>query len=169
VFQDPITKAEGRRQYEAQWYGLKAVFSEIERLHYCVTSSGNPIKMDLKTRYVIKIIGKEHSITSIVDIHTNSAGKISMVEDRWDGKLPESAIAQASLAQLFSANWWFNYCIAWLFWLWSFAWWSRPWLVRRFLKYPFPTDFCPNVNHSCMLTVNSNRFSGNLMQSWPLR
>jgi hypothetical protein len=28
-FADPLTKAEGRRQYEAQWYGLKAAFSEI--------------------------------------------------------------------------------------------------------------------------------------------
>jgi hypothetical protein len=29
TFADPLTKAEGRRQYEAQWYGLKAAFSEI--------------------------------------------------------------------------------------------------------------------------------------------
>lgn len=32
-FQDNITLAEGRKQYAAQWYGLKAAFSEIERLH----------------------------------------------------------------------------------------------------------------------------------------
>jgi len=28
-FQDPITHAEGRKQYEAQWYGLQSAFSEI--------------------------------------------------------------------------------------------------------------------------------------------
>ena len=57
TFADPLTKAEGRKQYEAQWYGLKAAFSEIEQLHQSVTSSGNPITMDLKTRYKVKGIG----------------------------------------------------------------------------------------------------------------
>jgi hypothetical protein len=28
-FNDPLTQAQGRKQYEAQWYGLKAAFSEI--------------------------------------------------------------------------------------------------------------------------------------------
>ena len=31
-FSDPLAKAEGRKQFEAQWYGLKAAFSEIVRL-----------------------------------------------------------------------------------------------------------------------------------------
>ncbi|KAL2352374.1 hypothetical protein BJ546DRAFT_987501 [Cryomyces antarcticus] len=95
VFEDPITIARGRKQYEAQWYGLQSAFSEIERLHHQVTSAGNPISMELKTRYVVKGIGKEQTISSIVNIFVDGQGKIQKVEDKWDGKLPESGIANA--------------------------------------------------------------------------
>jgi hypothetical protein len=95
TFTDPITIAEGREKYSAQWYGLQSAFSEIERLHHEVKDAGNPILMDLKTRYVIKGIGKEQTIQSVVAIHTNAEGKITKVEDKWDGKLPDSSIANA--------------------------------------------------------------------------
>ncbi|KAB8337274.1 hypothetical protein FH972_021575 [Carpinus fangiana] len=96
VFEDPITVAKGRKQYEPQWYGLQSAFSEIERLSHEVTSSGNPITMDMKTRYVVKGIGKEVTIASKINIFVDEAtGKISKVEDKWDGKLPESGIANA--------------------------------------------------------------------------
>lgn len=93
TFTDPITIAQGRDKYAAQWYGLQSAFSEIERLHYQVKDAGNPILMDLKTRYVVKGIGKEQTIESVVAIHTDDQGKISKVEDKWNGKLPEGAIA----------------------------------------------------------------------------
>jgi len=96
TFEDPITKAVGRAQYEPQWYGLQTAFSEIERLHHEVTSGGNPISMDLRTRYVIKGINKEQTIDSKVNIfYDNATGKITKVEDKWDGKLPESSIQNA--------------------------------------------------------------------------
>ncbi|KAL9614346.1 MAG: hypothetical protein Q9167_001149 [Letrouitia subvulpina] len=92
VFEDPITKAEGRKQYEPQWYGLQVAFSEIERLHHEVNSGGNPISMDLKTRYVVKGIGKEQIISSKVNIfYDKDTGKITNVEDKWDGQLPDSS------------------------------------------------------------------------------
>jgi hypothetical protein len=50
-FHDPLTNATGREQFEAQWYGLKAAFSEIERLGVEVRSAGNPVEVGLKTRY----------------------------------------------------------------------------------------------------------------------
>ncbi|KAK4624017.1 hypothetical protein CLAFUW4_05593 [Fulvia fulva] len=92
-FIDPLTIAKGRKQYEAQWYGLQTAFSEIERLSHEVKTNGNPIEMDMKTRYVVKGIGKEQVIASKILIHQDG-DKISKVEDRWDGKLPESSIAQ---------------------------------------------------------------------------
>ncbi|KAL5387869.1 hypothetical protein DPSP01_003267 [Paraphaeosphaeria sporulosa] len=95
TFADPITIAEGRDRFAAQWYGLQAAFSEIERLHHEVTDAGNPILMDLKTRYVIKGIGKEQTITSVVAVHLDDQGKIKKVEDKWNGKLPEGSIANA--------------------------------------------------------------------------
>ncbi|KAK7515276.1 uncharacterized protein IWZ02DRAFT_471339 [Phyllosticta citriasiana] len=95
VFEDPLTQAQGRQQYEPQWYGLQSAFAEIERLSHQVTSAGNPIVMDLKTRYVLKGIKKETVIASVVNIYTDNAGKISRVEDKWDGKLPDSSITNA--------------------------------------------------------------------------
>ncbi|KAA8626049.1 SnoaL-2 domain containing protein [Pyrenophora tritici-repentis] len=95
TFTDPITIAQGRDKYAAQWYGLQSAFSEIERLHHSVKDAGNPILMDLKTRYVVKGIGKETTIESVVAIYTDEQGKISKVEDKWNGKLPDGAIANA--------------------------------------------------------------------------
>ncbi|KAF2433372.1 hypothetical protein EJ08DRAFT_647417 [Tothia fuscella] len=96
VFEDPITVARGRKQFEPQWYGLQTAFSEIERLHHEVTSSGNPITMNLKTRYVVKGIGKEQTIESVINIFTNADGsRISKVQDKWDGELPDSGFKNA--------------------------------------------------------------------------
>jgi len=96
TFEDNITIATGRKKYEPQWYGLQTAFSSIERLHHEVTSAGNPIAMDLKTRYVVKGIGKEQTIASKVLVHYDeSSGKITKVQDQWDGKLPDSAFKDA--------------------------------------------------------------------------
>lgn len=96
-----------------------------------MTSSGNPIAMSLKTRYVVKGIKKETTISSIVNISTDSAGKITKVEDRWDGSLPESGIANvSSVWRLASPFWWASYAFAWGWWGASWVWWSTPWLVR---------------------------------------
>lgn len=95
TFIDPLTIAEGREKYAAQWYGLQQAFSEIERINHMVKSAGNPIELDLRTRYVIKGIGKEQTIQSLVAIHLDDEGKIKKVEDKWDGKLPEGSISEA--------------------------------------------------------------------------
>jgi len=94
VFSDPITVAKGRKEFEPQWYGLQTAFSAIERKSHSVTSAGNPIEMDMTTMYKVKGIGKETTITSKVNIF-HEGGKITKVEDKWDGKLPDSGIANA--------------------------------------------------------------------------
>ncbi|TKA22955.1 hypothetical protein B0A50_07697 [Salinomyces thailandicus] len=94
TFADPITIAEGRAKYEAQWYGLQSAFSEIERLSHEVKDAGNPIRMDMETRYVVKGLGKEQIIKSEIEIWMEG-DKISKVADKWDGKLPDSGIANA--------------------------------------------------------------------------
>jgi hypothetical protein len=130
TFADPLTKAEGRKQYEAQWYGLKAAFSEIEQLHQSVTSSGNPITMDLKTRYKVKGIGSEQTIESVVKIHTDEKGeRITKVEDKWNGEIPEGAFAKVGLSQLLSPGWLVSRVGMVAFWLWSLVWWTWPWEV----------------------------------------
>ncbi|KAK5119737.1 hypothetical protein LTR85_007313 [Meristemomyces frigidus] len=94
LFTDPLTIAQGRKQYEAQWYGLQTAFSEIERLGHEVKDNGNPIRMSLSTRYVVKGIGKEQKIDSEIEI-TMDGDKIAKVADKWNGTLPEGTIAQA--------------------------------------------------------------------------
>jgi hypothetical protein len=150
-FTDPITISKGRDRYQAQWYGLKAAFSEIERLHHEVTSSGNPISMDMKTRYVVKGIGKEQIIDSKINIFTEG-DKIVKVEDKWDGKLPDSSFADVSSPlQLLNPFWWAKYGEGWAWWLWSFTWETSLWGVRSFSAFcrPVPRPIC---SLSCPIT-----------------
>jgi hypothetical protein len=133
TFSDPLTIATGRDKYAAQWYGLQQAFSEIERLNHQVRDAGNPILMDLRTKYVIKGIGKEQTIQSLVAIHLDGEGKISKVEDKWDGKLPEGSISEvSSFLQFVNPMWWGRYGAAWAFWVWSLTWETRFWRVRWF-------------------------------------
>lgn len=123
-------------------YGLQSLFSEIERLHHQVTSSGNPIELDLKSRYVVKGLGKEQIINSKVKIWTEG-DKIVKVQDEWDGKLPEGGIAQVSAKYLplISPWWWYALAEGWAFWGWSFVWATRPWRVR----WPFSTHLARSL------------------------
>lgn len=78
--------------------------------------------MNLKTRYVVKGIGKEQTIASVVEIHTNADGsKIEKLLDKWDGELPDSSIKNVSFRKALNPFWWMNYWIGWLFWMWSFV------------------------------------------------
>lgn len=92
--------------------------------------------MDMVTRYKIKGIGKETTISSKINIYTQG-DKITKVEDKWDGKLPEGSIAQVSLLQLLSPLWWiwlyFALVERWAYWLWHFVWDTPVWNVRASL------------------------------------
>ena len=111
-------------------YGLQAAFKEIERLHHEVTDAGNPIAMDLKTRYVVKGIGKEQIISSkIMIFYDKTTGKITKVEDKWDGKLPDSSFVNVSVEQLLSPWWYYHYAEGWAWWMWSFTWDTWWWQV----------------------------------------
>lgn len=129
TFTDPLTIAEGRKQFEAQWYGLQTAFSEIERLSHEVKSNGNPITMNLSQRYKVKGIGKEQTVNSVVEIYTDG-DKISKVADKWDGKLPEGSISNVSaFYTLLNPLWWLRYTEAWMFWIWSLCWETSVWRV----------------------------------------
>lgn len=93
-FVDPLCIAKGRKQYEAQWYGLAAAFSKIQRQHVEVVDAGNPIAVDMTQLYTVKGIGKEQQVKSRVNIY-HDGQKITKVEDKWDGKLPDGPIANA--------------------------------------------------------------------------
>ena len=90
--------------------------------------------MDLKTRYVVKGIGKEQVIQSKVNIFMNG-GKISKVQDKWDGQLPEGGIRDVSndFRCLLRPLWWVKCLENWTFWGWSFVWEMWIWRVRCLL------------------------------------
>lgn len=98
TFTDPLTIATGRDRYAAQWYGLTQAFSHIEQLHHQVKDGGNPILVDLRMKYVVRGLGKEQVVNSVVAIFLDGRGKVERVEDRWGGKLPEGKVANVSFA-----------------------------------------------------------------------
>jgi hypothetical protein len=89
--------------------------------------------MDMTTMYKVKGIGKETTITSKVNIF-HEGGKITRVEDKWDGKLPDSGIANVSKTwtNAVDPRFWTNYWFGWgysLLVLVHDSWW---WMVRDF-------------------------------------
>lgn len=95
TFHDPISNAVGFGKFAAQWYGLVALFSPITIQSHEVTSSGNPISLRLSNKYVLKGLGTEKVMDSVVDIHVGPDGRISRVEDKWNDKLPQGPFATA--------------------------------------------------------------------------
>lgn len=105
------------------------MFSEIERQGHQVTKLGNPISMDLKTRYVVKGVNQEKIIQSVINILTDEKGMITKVEDKWDGNLPDGAMKNVSRNPLNPWRWLEFYGNIG-FYLFSFFWYSWPWMVR---------------------------------------
>ena len=86
--------------------------------------------MDMRTRYVVKGINKEQVIDSKINIfYDKDTGKITKVQDKWDGQLPDSSFKDVSFDRLFSPWWWVHYAEGWAWWTWSFAWGTWPWQV----------------------------------------
>jgi hypothetical protein len=117
--------------------------------------------MDMTTMYKVKGIGKETTITSKVNIF-HEGGLITRVEDKWDGKLPDSGIANVSKSwtNAVDPRFWGNYWFGWSYSLLVFvheSWW---WMVRDlfvlFLVSPATERICiassydhhhpPNIN-----------------------
>ena len=122
-------------------------------MHHEVIDGGNPIGLDLKTRYVVKGIGKEQTISSRINIfYDKDTGKITKVEDKWDGQLPDSSFQNVSISQLVSPWWWLHYYEGWAWWMWSFTWNTRVWQVGV-----YGHDYKSRQLHS----MNGNRASAN--------
>lgn len=86
--------------------------------------------MDMKTRYVTKGISKEQTIESKINIfYDKDTGKITKVQDKWGGELPDSSFKNVSIEQLFDPWWWVHYGEGWAWWMWSFTWDTWWWQV----------------------------------------
>jgi hypothetical protein len=83
-------------QFAAQWYGLPALFHPITIQSHRVIDGGNPVSLELSNKYVLKGVGKEQVMSSVVRIWLGEDGRIEKVEDRWNKKLPEGGISEVS-------------------------------------------------------------------------
>jgi hypothetical protein len=104
TFQDPIAMAQGQDRIAAQWYGLPVLFNPITILSHEVISSGNPIELKLRNKYVLKVVKTEQIMDSIVKIEVADDGKIQKVEDRWNDKLPSGVISEVRDWQLLQCH-----------------------------------------------------------------
>ena len=104
-----------------------------------MTDGGNPIGIDVRMRYVVKGVNKEQIIDSKVLIHYDKAtGKITQVQDKWDGQLPDSSFKNVSFEQVLSPWWWVHYAEGWAWYVWSFTWDTWWWQVGFYQR---ETDF----------------------------
>ncbi|KIS68772.1 uncharacterized protein UMAG_10657 [Mycosarcoma maydis] len=85
TFSDPICHAVGARQYLAQWYAMRAVFSESETLEWkLIRDEPTHIEYVQKQRYKLKALGTVKVMHSTVVMHTDAHGRITRFEDRWN-------------------------------------------------------------------------------------
>ncbi|KAH8651469.1 hypothetical protein BGZ61DRAFT_375391, partial [Ilyonectria robusta] len=63
-------------------YGIPALCHDTEIQLHTVTSAGNPIKLNLSIKYIVKGINKKLIIDSAVRTYISKDSKIKKVEDR---------------------------------------------------------------------------------------
>lgn len=119
--------------------------------------------MDLKTRYVTKGVSKEQTIESRINIfYDKDTGKITKVQDKWGGELPDSSFKNVSVEQLFNPWWWVHYAEGWAWWLWSFTWDTWWWQVCGSCwthRVAMPNRKVSHVSGLCWLTFSTTGYA----------
>ncbi|KAG8702766.1 hypothetical protein FRC09_004553 [Ceratobasidium sp. 395] len=89
VFEDPLTKCIGYREYAAQWFALpKLVPTSTTIQHRVLSSTHYPhrIVFDQTQEYNIRFLKRKKIIQSLVTLELDEDGKIIKMEDRWNGE-----------------------------------------------------------------------------------
>jgi len=89
VFEDPLSKCEGFREYSAQWFALPKICSKSETTAYRVmssTHSPNRLVFSQTQDYTLRFFNRKKSIKSIVVVDLDENDKIIRLADQWDGK-----------------------------------------------------------------------------------
>ncbi|KAJ7285620.1 hypothetical protein C8J57DRAFT_1285365 [Mycena rebaudengoi] len=87
VFEDPLSKCKGFREYAAQWFAMPALFAHSETVSARVMSSTrtpNRIVFSQTQTYKNRFVNK--TIESIVTVDLDEHDKIIRLVDQWDGK-----------------------------------------------------------------------------------
>ncbi|KAJ1306267.1 hypothetical protein OPQ81_010971 [Rhizoctonia solani] len=89
VFEDPLSKCIGYKEYAPQWYGMPKAFPVSRTLSYKVTSSTTDphrIVYEQQQEYTIRFIGTKKVMNSTVVIDLDENDQIVKLEDKWNGK-----------------------------------------------------------------------------------
>jgi len=108
----------------------------------------------MTTMYKVKGIGKETTITSKVNIF-HEGGKITRVEDKWDGKLPDSGIANVSNYRGYILNpfFWTDCTFSWCFAFWVLMSDTWPAMVRGLCGFYFDLIHCILLSADIPITL----------------
>ncbi|KAH7334978.1 hypothetical protein B0J17DRAFT_672300 [Rhizoctonia solani] len=88
VFEDPLSKCIGYKQYAPQWYAMPKAFPVSRTLSYkVISSSTNPhrIVYEQQQEYTIRFIGTKKIMDSTVVIDLDENDQIVKLEDKWNG------------------------------------------------------------------------------------
>jgi len=101
VFEDPLAKCKGFREYAAQWYAMPKLFSKSETVNTRVmssTASPNRIVFAQTQRYKNRFMDK--TISSVVTVDLDETDKIIRLMEQWDGKALPSRFGAGFLRRL---------------------------------------------------------------------
>ncbi|KIK91430.1 hypothetical protein PAXRUDRAFT_149512 [Paxillus rubicundulus Ve08.2h10] len=99
VFEDPLVKAEGRGEYEPQWFAMPKIFSKSETISSRVmlsTESPNRLVYSQAQEYTLRFIGKKQAfctvlmlmrqrIESVIVVDLDETDKITRMVEKWNG------------------------------------------------------------------------------------
>ncbi|KAJ7349481.1 hypothetical protein DFH08DRAFT_865497 [Mycena albidolilacea] len=101
VFEDPLAKAKGFREYAAQWYAMPILFAKSETVDTRVMSSTtapNRIVFSQTQRYKNRFMDK--TISSVVTVDLDDSDRIIRLVEQWDGKALPSRFGGGLLRRL---------------------------------------------------------------------
>ncbi|KAK6966398.1 hypothetical protein R3P38DRAFT_3155151 [Favolaschia claudopus] len=101
VFEDPLAKAHGFREYAAQWYAMPKLFAKSETVNSRVmssTNSPNRIVFSQTQRYKNRFMDK--TISSVVTVDLDDSDRIIRMVELWDGKALPSRFGGGMLRRL---------------------------------------------------------------------
>ncbi|KAF8448041.1 hypothetical protein L210DRAFT_3527731 [Boletus edulis BED1] len=89
VFEDPLVKAQGWTQYEAQWFAMPWLFSRsrpISRRVILSTETPNRLVYRQVQEYTLRFLGRTQRIESVIDLELDESDRITRMADKWNGE-----------------------------------------------------------------------------------
>ncbi|KII88735.1 hypothetical protein PLICRDRAFT_41954 [Plicaturopsis crispa FD-325 SS-3] len=88
VFEDPLVKCKGFREYSSQWFALPKAFAKSETLARRVlssTASPNRLVFSQTQEYTLRLFGSRKIVESIILVDLDDDEKIIKLVEKWGG------------------------------------------------------------------------------------